>query len=227
MYEDQFLMVIDKPAPLPTVSSCCKEENTLENAVYAYLGCPEKFTYRPVNRLDKGTSGLLVIAKDPHCQYLLQKQLHSPDFVRRYFAVADGCPENAEGVIDAPIGNDPGSNRRYISPEGKPSVTHYRVIRTADREDCERQGDESSTSIVQVRSLIELKLETGRTHQIRVHLSSISCPVTGDYIYGAEHPGLPGRFSLHSCYVSFIHPVTGERIEISSELPPELLKLVE
>lgn len=225
IYEDEHLMVVDKPAPLPTVSSCHKEECTLENAVYSYLHCPVEFTYRPVNRLDKGTSGLLVIAKNPHCQYLLQKQLHSPEFIRKYLAVTDGCPEHEEGVMDAPIASMPGSNKRFISPDGKACITKYRVIRTENR-NTEHQNTENGNMNNTIRSLIELQLETGRTHQIRVHLSGISCPVTGDYLYGRPCDELPGRFALHSYYLSFIHPVTNDKIELVSEMPDELMCLL-
>lgn len=226
MYEDEHLMVIDKSAPLPTVSSCHKEENTLENAVFSYLHCPDEFTYRPVNRLDKGTSGLLVIAKNPHCQYLLQKQLHTPSFVRKYLAITENCPEPKEGMIDTPIASTPGSNKRFVSPEGKECVTRYRVIKTENRSDEDSGISADRKKDAAARSLVELQLETGRTHQIRVHLSSISCPVTGDYLYGTACDELPGRFALHSYYISFVHPVTNEKTELTSELPAELRNLL-
>ena len=209
-YEDEDLLVISKPAPLPSVRSSLPDPHTLENAVYAYLGCPDTFTFRPVNRLDKGTSGLMVCAKNAHAQYLLQKTLHTPSFIRKYLAVTDGAPAEDEGEIHLPIARSGEGTRRHISEDGKMSVTRYRMLEKNER-----------------HALLLLELETGRTHQIRVHMQATGCPVTGDYLYGTEHPLLPGRFALHSCYVSFIHPVTGKNVELESPLPGELRQVFE
>ena len=210
-YEDEFLMVIDKPAPLPSQSSARQSDHTLENAVYSYFGCPEHFIYRPVNRLDKGTSGLMVVAKDAHVQHLLQRMLHTEHFTRRYLAVVEGVPSPAAGMIDAPIAKeDAASIRRIVAPEGKPSVTHYEVL------------DRSAS-----RSIVRLQLETGRTHQIRVHMAHLGCPVCGDFLYGTELPELPGRFALHSCEIDLIHPVTGEPLHIESPLPDAMTSLMQ
>ncbi len=209
-YEDEHLMVIDKPAPLASQSSAGHPDNSLENAVFAYMGCPEDFVYRPVNRLDKGTSGLMVVAKTPHAQHLLQKQLHTQAFQRRYLAVVEGVPEAAQGVVDAPIAKvEAASIRRHVCPEGKPSVTRYQVIKVCGG-----------------RSLLRLQLETGRTHQIRVHMSHLGCPVCGDFLYGTELDALPGRFALHSAELMLKHPFTGETMHITSELPKELTSLL-
>jgi len=210
VYEDDHLMVIDKPAPLCSQSSAKQPDNTLENILYAHLGCPDGFIYRPVNRLDKGTSGLMVIARTAHAQQLLQKLLHSPDFERQYLAVTEGIPDPAEGVIDSPIAKeDSDSIRRIVTPDGKPSVTHYRVIEAAAS-----------------RALVRLRLETGRTHQIRCHLASLGCPVCGDFLYGTELDTLPGRFALHSCSLRLKHPVTGELLSFDSPLPAALGRLL-
>ena len=209
-YEDEHLMVIDKPAPLASQSSAGHPDNSLENAVYAYMGCPEDFIYRPVNRLDKGTSGLMVIAKTPHAQHLLQKQLHTEAFQRVYLAVVEGVPEPRCGVIDAPIAKvEAASIQRCVCPEGRPSVTRYRVERVSGG-----------------RALVRLRLETGRTHQIRVHMRHLGCPVCGDFLYGTELPELPGRFALHSAELQLAHPFTGEMLHLRSELPPELISLL-
>ena len=198
---DEHLMIAVKPAGIASQASRNHPEDSLENAVYAYFGCPENFIYRPVNRLDKGTGGLMAIARTPHAQHLLQRQLHSPAFRRRYLALTDGAPEEAEGILDFPIGKAPGSTvKRTVRGDGKPSRTRYRVLRA------ERGG-----------ALILLELETGRTHQIRVHLSHIGCPVRGDFLYGTERPEeYPGRFALHSAMMELTHPVTGERIALTS-----------
>ena len=184
-YEDDDLLVVDKPAPLPSVGSPRQSGETLENAVCTYLGGPDGFIYRPVNRLDKGTSGLMVVAKHAHAQQYLQRRLHSDNFIREYLAVCDGIPKTESGVIDAPIRKADGASiRRIVSADGRPARTKYHVERTG-------KG----------RCLVRLRLFTGRTHQIRVHLQSIGCPVTGDFLYGAEHPLLSRRFALHSAFL--------------------------
>lgn len=208
-YEDDSLLVIDKPAPLPSVSSRKRDMETMENAVYSYLGCPQGFLYRPVNRLDKGTSGLMVVAKDAHAQQYLQAQLHTERFVRQYLAVCEGMPPAPEGMIDLPIAKeDAATVRRIVSAQGKPARTHYRVLETGAG-----------------RSLLHLTLDTGRTHQIRVHLQAVGCPVTGDFLYGREHMALPNRFALHSCYVRFVAP-DEQIVEARSPLPKELRVLL-
>ena len=200
-WEDEYLMAVVKPSPLASQSSRNHPDDSLENAVYTYFGCPEAFVYRPVNRLDRGTSGLMMIAKTPHAQHLMQRQLHTPCFRRRYLAWTDGVPDARKGIIDLPIAKAPGATvKREVNPDGKPSRTRYRVLE-------EKNG----------KALILLELETGRTHQIRVHLSAIGCPVRGDFLYGTEQPEeFPGRFALHSAMLDAVHPVTGERILLTS-----------
>ena len=200
-WEDEHLLIAVKPAGIASQSSRNHPDDSLENAVYARFGCPENFIYRPVNRLDKGTGGLMAVARTPHAQHLLQKQLHTPAFRRRYLAWTDGKPAKDEGVLDFPIAKAPGATvKRIVSEEGKPSRTKYRVLR--------EQGD---------GALVLLELETGRTHQIRVHLSHIGCPVKGDFLYGTELPeAFPGCFALHSALLEVRHPVTGKMIRVTS-----------
>lgn len=210
VYEDDSFQVIDKPAPMPSAPSTKQGTPTLENALFAHLGCQENFVYRPVNRLDKGTSGLMIVARDAHAQHLLQRLLHTGDFVREYLAVVDGCPPQDEGVIDAPIAKADGATvRREVRPDGREARTFYRVIRKGER------------------SLVRLRLDTGRTHQIRVHMAHLGCPVTGDFLYGTELPDeLPGRFALHSAMIRLRHPFTGEWLELSSDLPEALAEII-
>lgn len=209
-YQDEHLLVVDKPAPLASQSSAAHPDDSLENALFAHFGCPADFMYRPVNRLDKGTSGLMVIARTAHVQHRLQQLLHTPDFRRTYLAVTQGVPDPAEGVIDAPIAKeDAASIRRVVRADGKPSVTRYRVEQVSGG-----------------RALVRLTLETGRTHQIRVHMRHMGCPVCGDFLYGEELAELPGRFALHSAEVDLRHPITGERVVLRSPLPPMLEDLL-
>ena len=209
-WEDAHLLVIDKPAPLASQSSARQPDDTLENMVYAYMGQPAGFIYRPVNRLDKGTSGLMIVAKTAHAQQLLQRMLHTTQFIRRYLAVVEGCPQPLDGTVNLPIAKeDAASIRRVISPEGKPSVTHYETLRPGKR------------------SLVRLTLETGRTHQIRVHMSAMGCPVAGDFLYGTELAQLPGRFALHSAEIELTHPITGEKLHLILPLPEQLAALME
>lgn len=207
-YEDEHYFIIDKPAPLPTLCSAKQEGPTLENALYARLGCPDDFVFRPVNRLDKGTSGLLAVARDAHAQQLLQRQLHTDAFVREYLAVCIGRLPKAEGTVDLPIAKGDGV-KREVRPDGVRAVTHYRV--------------ETET---EAYSLVRLRLETGRTHQIRVHMAALGCPVAGDYVYGRPDSRLPGRFALHACGLRFIHPFTGGETRAESPLPGALKTLL-
>ena len=210
-YEDEDLLIVVKPAPLPSQASSRQGTDTLENHVASHLQSGGPFVYRPVNRLDKGVSGLMAIAKNPYAQQRLQIELHTPDFVREYLAVVEGIPEPSSGVIEAPISKiSPAGVKRCVSPDGKPSVTHYQTLKTCAG-----------------LSLVKLRLETGRTHQIRVHLQSIGCPVMGDFLYGRETSRLPGRIALHSFHLECLHPVTNQHLSLTSPLPEELARLME
>lgn len=209
-WQDEDYWIIEKPAPMPTMSSCHQSGPTLENVLYAALQEPEGFVFRPVNRLDKGTSGLMAVARNAHAQQLLQKQLHSEAFIREYLAICEGRPPQDAGVIDAPIGMVGQGVRREVRADGKPAVTHYRVLAQTEQ-----------------RTLLRLRLETGRTHQIRVHLQHLGCPIAGDYLYGKPLDALPGRFALHACFLSFHHPLTGKTIALESALPPSLAGLLD
>ena len=203
---DEVLIIVSKGAPLATLPCAHIRTGTLREQLAAMLGADEhSFVYHPVNRLDKGTSGLLVVARHAHAQHLLTAQLHTGGFVREYLAVTEGIPRASCGVIDAPIARLGQGARRAVREDGRRAVTHYRI-----------------EAVSNGRALIRLRLETGRTHQIRVHLSSIGCPIAGDYLYGGELPALGGRFALHSAYLSLVHPITGARIGIAQPLPPQL-----
>ena len=202
-YQDEDILIVSKGAPLPTLPASHIASGTLREQLIAMLRAdPASFVYHPVNRLDKGTSGLLCVARHAHAQRLMTAQLHTGSFVREYLAVTEGIPEKAQGAIDAPIARLGTGAKRAVREGGQRAVTHYRVLETG----CGR-------------ALIRLRLDTGRTHQIRVHLSHIGCPITGDYLYGTEHDLLPGRFALHSALVRLIHPLSGRTIEIEEPAP--------
>lgn len=210
VYEDEDLVVLNKPAGVLTHPGPTEVFNTIGNFLTYYYnqkGIP--FVFRPINRLDGHTSGLMLVARHSHAHSRMREQLHTPDFVRRYLAVCDGVPTPAAGVIDLPIGEDQGSYlKRQIDPEGAPARTRYGVL-------AEKDG----------RALVALELETGRTHQIRVHLAALGCPLTGDFLYGTEDKALIGRTALHSAAVSFLHPITGARLTFTAPLPEDMARL--
>jgi len=206
VHEDDDIFIVNKPAPLPCQSSERQPGDTLEARMKPLM---PGAVFRPVNRLDKGTSGLMLVARHAHAQDVMQRRLHTEEFVREYRAVVVGAPPEDAGVIDAPIRKADGATiRREVALDGKPSRTHYWV---------ESRGE---------LSVVRLRLKTGRTHQIRVHMAHMGCPVFGDFLYGQEDDRLPGRFALHSAYIAFFHPETGEWMEFSSPLPEELARLV-
>lgn len=209
-YQDEDLLIVSKGAPLPTLPARHIDSGTLREQVAQMLGTdPAAFVYHPVNRLDKGTSGLLCIARHAHAQRLLTAQLHTGSFVREYLAVTEGIPQYGAGTIDAPIARLGTGAARAVRADGRSAVTHYRVEHTAGG-----------------RALLRLRLETGRTHQIRVHLAHIGCPIAGDYLYGTALPELAGRFALHSASIRMTQPVTGQRIALDEPLPEALQALL-
>ena len=207
VWEDEDLLIIDKPAPLACQCSPKQPNLTLENRLaFRFPG----MVFRPLNRLDKGTSGLMAAAKNPHVAQLLQKQLHTDAFIREYLAVVEGFMEGA-GIINAPIAKAPAATvRRVVDYEnGVRAVSHYHIVSSGAK-----------------YSLVRLRLETGRTHQLRVHLAFMGHPIAGDFLYGREDPRLPGRFALHSTLLHLTHPLTGEIIEQTSPLPEALSALM-
>lgn len=211
VYEDGDLLILNKPAGLAVHPGPGHESGTLGSFVVSHLlSQGEGGVFRPVNRLDRGTSGLMAAAKHAHAHERLKEQLHSPSFVRTYLAVCEGVPSPAAGVIDAPIAKGDGATiRREVRPDGREARTHYRVLREADG-----------------RALVELVLDTGRTHQIRVHMAHIGHPLTGDFLYGTEDKTLIGRPALHAAGLALTHPVTGERLTFKIPLPEDIKYLM-
>ena len=210
-YEDEDLLVVNKAGGVPVHPSQGHYGDTLANflmAHYARQGLVAAF--HPVNRLDRGTSGLMAVAKHAHAHELLQGQLQKGELRRTYLAVCEGIPQPQRGTVDQPIGRLPGSVlQRQVSPDGAPARTHYAVLKTG-------RG----------RSLVRLKLDTGRTHQIRVHMAFLGCPLAGDFLYGRELPELPQRFALHSASIRLYQPITGKEIALESPLPETLAALL-
>lgn len=211
VYEDGDLLVLNKAPGVLIHPGPGHYSDTLCNYIaWYYKKAGIAADVHPVQRLDKGTSGLLVVAKHPHAQEKLKEQLHTADFFREYLAVCDGCPQPRSGVIDAPLGPKPGSLvEQMVRPDGKPARTRYGVV-------LEREG----------RSLLRLVLDTGRTHQIRVHMAHIGHPLTGDFLYGTEDHSLISRPALHSARLSLRHPVTGEPMAWEQPLPEDMARLV-
>ena len=211
VWEDADLAVVNKAPGVLVHPSHGHFDDTVGNYLMArWRKNGEEAGFHPVHRLDKGTTGLLAVAKHPYGQEKLKNQLHTGHFRRVYLAVCDGIPAPPEGIIDAPIGAVPGSLiAREVRADGKAARTHYRVLRTSG-----------------ARSLVELELETGRTHQIRVHMAHIGCPLTGDFLYGTEDHDLISRPALHSARLELTHPVTGERLALSLPLPEDMARLL-
>jgi len=211
-YEDSDVLVVNKPRGMVTHPAERNYSGTLVNAILYH--CRDlsgiNGVLRPgiVHRLDKDTSGLLVVAKNDAAHLNLAVQLKERRITRRYLALAHGRVKEENGVIDAPIGRDPRDRQKMavVARNSREAVTHYKVL---DR--------------LSNYTLLELKLETGRTHQIRVHLAFIGHPVAGDPKYGPRriHFGLEGQF-LHAAVLGFNHPRTGAYLEFSALLPPEL-----
>lgn len=212
VYEDEDMVVANKAPGMPSHPGPGHWDDTLGNHLLAhYDGQGESATdFHPVHRLDKGTSGLMVVAKHPHAQEVLKGQLHTPTFRRIYLAVCEGAPAPAAGVVDAPIGRVDGSLiAREVRHDGQSARTHYEVLEA-------RRG----------RALLRLELDTGRTHQIRVHMAHLGHPLTGDFLYGTEAPALIPRPALHSFALSLRHPVTGETLTFSAPLPADMARLL-
>ena len=210
VFEDEHLLVVNKSAPLAVIpSSLVPTEPTLAAGLMAYLG--PSAAIHPVNRLDRGTTGLMVAAKNGYIHDQLRRRLHSGDFFRSYLAICMGTPNPPQATISLPIGRAPGSAiRRQIDPGGQCARTDYRLLRV-------RSG----------LSLVTLTPWTGRTHQIRVHMAAIGCPLAGDWLYGTEDRALIPRPALHAVRLAFTHPITGEHLSFTAPLPGDMKLLLE
>jgi len=215
VFEDDDLLVIDKPSGLTVHPAPGHPRHTLINAVLSHVpDLPEADDLRRpgvVHRLDKDASGLMVVAKNSQAQLNLISQFKARSVVKAYLVLVRGHVTPDDGVIEAPIGRDPRHRKRMAvvaDGEGREARTQYHVLRHI--------GD---------NTLIEVKPETGRTHQIRVHLSAIGYPVVGDRVYGARADKL-SRLFLHACRLGFKLPSSGEYREFTSSLPPDLERVL-
>lgn len=225
VYEDEDLVVINKPAGMPIHPSIRHYENTLANAAaYYFKDAGSNFVYRCINRLDKDTTGLTILAKNPLSGHLLQEQMREDKIERIYTAIVEGTPTPAQGTIDLPIARKEESIiERIISHEkGEKAVTHYHVMMTSSTAAPRAKGTlPVAKEPSPPTSVVRLKLETGRTHQIRVHMKAIGHPLVGDYLYNPENTGM-SRQALHAGELTFFQPITGEKIHLVTELPEDM-----
>ncbi|WP_409969499.1 RluA family pseudouridine synthase [Bengtsoniella intestinalis] len=206
VYEDGALLVLDKPAGMAVHHSTLNPDTPTVEQVVLDMGLP----FHVVNRLDKGTTGLMVVAKSGYIHSILQQKLHSGDFQRTYLAICDGCPSPLQGQINAPIGRKDGSAiARCVRDDGAVALSDYKVLSHHDD-----------------RSLVWLSPQTGRTHQLRVHMAHLGCPLTGDWLYGTENQSLITRPALHSATLTMTHPLTGERLVLEAALPEDMDRLI-
>lgn len=210
VYEDECLLIINKQPNVAIHPSMLHYDNSLSNGVKFYfdsIGLKKKI--RPVNRLDRNTSGLVIFAKNEYVQEFLIKQMRNNTFSKEYLAILEGILNKKKGTIIAPIARKKDSIiERCVDESGDFSITHYKVIKEFNN-----------------LSLVNFKLETGRTHQIRVHSSYISHPILGDDLYGNKS-SLIYRQALHSYKISFIHPKTREKMCFEIDLPKDMINIL-
>jgi 23S rRNA pseudouridine1911/1915/1917 synthase len=197
-WEDEDIAVINKPAGVASHGSGA--EPSVADMLASYLGASPHI----ITRLDRGTSGLMLFAKNAYMTERLRRELHSENLCRRYLALCVGAPEPRRGEVRLPIARISGSCLRCVSADGKEAATLYETLAVSDN-----------------ASLVRLRLLTGRTHQIRVHMSAIGCPLLGDAMYGSKSE-LIARPALHSAELTLRHPLSGELLNLFSQLPQDM-----
>ena len=213
IYEDEDLMVINKPAGMPIHPSMNNYENSLGNALAYYFAMQNKpFIFRCINRLDKDTSGLTIIAKHMVSAGMLSAMVadkKNGGIMREYLAIVKGTPTPSQSTINAPIARKEGSIlEREVNETGETAITHYTTLKSNNG-----------------HSLVSLVLETGRTHQIRVHMKHLGYPLIGDHLYNPDMEHI-NRQALHSHKLKFIHPITKESMEFTAPLPEDMAKIL-
>ena len=209
LYEDEWLIVINKPANMVVHPSVLHRTDSLANAVKFYLEAKnEKIKMRFVNRLDRDTTGIVIFAKSEYIQESLTIQMQEGKLIKEYRTIVEGNLEG-NGTIDKPIKRQEGSIMlREVASDGESAVTHYEVLQNMDN-----------------MSLVKVILETGRTHQIRVHMKEVGHPLVGDDLYGNKSK-LINRQALHAYRMIFIHPVTSQEMEFIADIPEDMGKIV-
>ena len=210
IYEDEYYIVINKPSGIAIHPSILHYTDSLANGVKFYFEQKNiKKKIRPINRLDKDTSGIVIFAKNEYIQEFLVKEMKKNTFFKEYIAVCEGMFESKIGTINLPIGRKENSIiERCVCSDGDIAITHYNVLKSL-----------KNTSVVHVT------LETGRTHQIRVHLSNIGHPILGDTLYG-NPSSVINRQALHAYKVKFIHPITGLNVEYIATIPSDIKSII-
>jgi len=211
IYEDSTLIALNKSSNIVVHPTSYHPDGTYANGLAAYYKSQGEHTkIRPVSRLDRDTTGVIVFAKNPYIQERLIKQMQTGEYVKKYLGVVWGDIEKDSGSINLPIARMPGSIiLRHISDEGAISITDYQVKKR-----------------FQNATLLEFRLKTGRTHQIRVHCQAIGHPLIGETLYSDITTDLISRQALHSYYTSFIHPETGKLLELNAPLPADFKALL-
>ncbi len=207
VYEDADLLVVNKPAGMAVHSSRKSDPYSLANALAYYFQQKEEYhIFRAVNRLDRQTSGLMIVAKHEHSNALLVQSLKRREIEKEYLAITDGLLPDKEGTFAFPIKRAEGSVlKRVVAQDGKEAITHYKTVKEQDN-----------------MALVQIRLETGRTHQIRVHFAHVGCPLLGDWLYGREQ-GVPiKRHALHAWKLTFAHPITGQQLRLEAPLPEDM-----
>lgn len=210
VYEDAQILVVNKPAGIATIPSRHHPSGTIANGLlYYYKTNKIKATVHVVTRLDKDTSGLMLIAKSQHCHSLLSLAQREYEIERTYQAIVYGKLKDDVGTINQPIGRQPNSIiKRQVREDGQEAITHFTVLERTEN-----------------KSKVKINLETGRTHQIRVHFETMGHPLVGDDLYDGEHAGM-NRQALHCSCIAFHHPYSGEKVQIKAPIPLDMKELM-
>ncbi len=210
LYEDDALLALDKPPHMPIHPSMEHYTDSLSNGVRYYfdeIGLKKKI--RPINRLDKDTSGVTIFAKNEYVQEALSKQMQNGKFEKEYFAIINGYLKQKVGTINLPIARKENSIiERCVNENGDIAITHYKVLYEFNN-----------------LSFLQIKIDTGRTHQIRVHFSHIGHPILGDTLYGSKS-SLITRQALHAYQIHFIHPITKNDVVVKAKLPEDFIRII-
>lgn len=212
IYEDEDLLVLNKPAGMPIHPSLNNYTNSMANALAYYFQSQGKpFIFRCCNRLDRDTSGLTIVSKHLVSGSILSDMTKHREVHREYLAIARGSVTPSEGTIQAPLGRKEGTiiERTVDWEHGEDAVTHYKVVKEANG-----------------HSLVSLRLETGRTHQIRIHMKYLGYPLIGDYLYNPDMEYMT-RQALHSHHMEFTHPITGEHMSFTAPLPEDMTRVMQ